>query len=261
VCASFLSAVQPSRLRAYLADLQHGGRNDDGLFQRIQLLAWPDPSAHWQLVDRPPAAAAQARATSIFSTLIKLDAQFPLILHFAEEDRAQEEFFSWLTDLETELRGEPMPGFLVSHLAKYRSLVPSLAGLFELADHASLGDLPDNVTIDRTHLEQAIRFSNYLRSHALRAYSCVFPPELSAGRELLHHIQKGNLGDSFTTRDVYRPGWFLLKDSRSAEKALECLASKFWIRKTQAAQREPGDGRPPSEQWRVNPKCSSKKQA
>ena len=46
-----------------------GGRGDDGLIQRFQLVVWPDVAGPWRNVDRWPDAAARARAVEIFQRL------------------------------------------------------------------------------------------------------------------------------------------------------------------------------------------------
>jgi hypothetical protein len=61
-----------------------------------------------------------------------MDALQPLQLKFALD--AQELFAEWIQELEHKLRSDELHPALVSHLAKYRSLMPSLALLFELAD-------------------------------------------------------------------------------------------------------------------------------
>ena len=53
VCISLLGNIQPARLRWFLSQAFNGGRGDDGLFQRFQILVWPDPPSDWRLIDRP----------------------------------------------------------------------------------------------------------------------------------------------------------------------------------------------------------------
>jgi hypothetical protein len=47
-------------LNWYLSDALGGGPGDDGLFQRFQIIVWPDPPLKWTLVDRAPNGAALA---------------------------------------------------------------------------------------------------------------------------------------------------------------------------------------------------------
>jgi putative DNA primase/helicase len=65
---------------------------------------------------------------------------------------------------------------LISHLSKYRSLMPSLALLFELADRASIEGFDGSCLAGREnfvsleHTRQAAAFCDYLESHAYPEY-------------------------------------------------------------------------------------------
>jgi hypothetical protein len=147
---------QPARLRSYLADALQDGPLNDGLLQRFQVLVYPDSPQDWRYVDRPPLAEAISNAERMYHRLAHLDAAQPLRFRF--EGAAQELFVAWLTDLESKLRGVDLHPALVSHLAKYRSLMPSLALLFELADGGT-------DTISLAHTRQSAAFCDYLESH------------------------------------------------------------------------------------------------
>ena len=138
-CMSMLGGIQPARLRSYLVDALHDGPSNDGLIQRFQLLVWPDTEREWRYVDRPPDAAAEKRVADIFRLLISIDPSQPLLFRFDVD--AQQLFKAWLSELEATVRSEDLHAGLVSHLSKYRSLMPSLALLFELADRAAQGRL------------------------------------------------------------------------------------------------------------------------
>jgi len=130
-CMSMLGGIQPARLRSYLAEALEDGPSNDGLIQRFQLLVWPDTESAWRYVDRPPDADSEERAARIFRTLVDLDAKNPKRLHFAPD--AQELFVEWLKELEHKVRGNELHPALISHLSKYRKLMPALSLLFELA--------------------------------------------------------------------------------------------------------------------------------
>jgi hypothetical protein len=252
VCVSLLGNIQPARLRWYLSQAFGGGPNDDGLFQRFQIFVWPDPPRNWKLIDRPPDAQALLLAERVYSSLAKVSADDPIHMHFGSE--AQELFFAWLSELEGRVRGDSnlAPAF-VAHLAKYRSLMPSLTALFELADRAaSQGDLDGKITISLDHARQAAAYCAYLESHAQRAYASVASPHSRAARELARHIQAGDLPSVFTTRDVYLKGWSGSDSPEGARAALEVLGDAAWIRRAESTQ-SPSGGRP-SETWVINPK-------
>jgi len=219
VCISLFGNIQPSRLRCYLSTALAGGPNDDGLFQRFQIIVWPDPPGKWRLIDRAPNTAALAVAEKIFNSLSSLSTEEPIDACFAAD--AQNLFFSWWTELEGKIRGAPgLHPAMLGHLSKYRSLMPSLALLFALADRAALdAAIPAGMTVGLEHARQAAAYCEYLESHANRVYTCVVSPETAAARDLAYHIKVGDLPELFTTRDVYVKGWRSLDSAERARVA------------------------------------------
>jgi putative DNA primase/helicase len=258
VCVSLIGNIQPARLRWYLADAVRGGANDDGLFQRFQVMVWPDPpKGDWKLVDRPPNARALAIAERVFTQLANLPVDDPPVqLRFGPE--AQALFEAWWRDLEKKVRSESgLAPVMVAHLAKYRSLMPSLSALFEMADRlADGGHLRDVVYASRDHAEEAIAFCGYLESHAQRVYACVVSPECRAARELGKHIKRSDIPQSFTTRDVYIKGWSGLDKPETARAALSVLEDAGWVRRVVSGA--PSTGGRPAENWIVNPKAPAR---
>lgn len=164
-CMSMLGGIQPGRLRSYLAEALADGPSNDGLIQRFQILVWPDTGAEWKYVDRGPDAAAERRAAEIFRKLVGLDAWGPLCFRFYPE--AQNLFVEWLTELETKIRGDELHPALVSHLSKFRKLMPALALLFELADRAVADTVgSSDLCVSLAHTAQAAEWCSYLESHA-----------------------------------------------------------------------------------------------
>lgn len=145
---SVFGGTQPGKLRAYIAAATDPeGAGADGLLQRFQILVWPDEAPPWKNHDRAPNLGARDRAWNIFKTLDKLtpadlgvDSPIPgtiPALRFGAE--AQDFFNGWRDRLERRLRSTEMadrPAF-EAHLAKYRSLMPTLALLFYLIDWAA----------------------------------------------------------------------------------------------------------------------------
>jgi putative DNA primase/helicase len=244
-CVSMLGGIQPARLRSYLADALQDGPQNDGLFQRFQVLIYPDVPQGWQYVDRPPNSAAIAGAEALYHRLAHLDAAEPLRFHFAAD--AQELFIAWLTDLEGKVRCDDLHPALVAHVAKYRSLMPSLALLFELAD-----DGTETVLIQ--HAQQAAAWCDYLESHAERIYSMLISPERQAAAELGRHLKAGwkRQDGMFTVRDVYQNNWRGLTTPEDVRRALPLLQDAGWVRRVEVEQ---GKGRP-TELYAINPKLA-----
>jgi hypothetical protein len=133
---SLLGGIQPDQLAAYLVT-GHLRLQDDGLIQRFQLMVWPDVNTDWDYVDRTPNAAALTIVEEVYQRLVALSTGSPLRFRLSRD--AQELFVTHSECLEGRLRRDDLPLILKSHLSKYRSLMPSLALLFELADRAGGG--------------------------------------------------------------------------------------------------------------------------
>ena len=104
-------------------------------------------------------------------------------------DEAQEVFDRWRDELETRLRTEELPPALESHLAKYRSLMPSLALIFHLIEYVD-GTAEGGAVGLRPAL-QAAAWCEYLETHAARLYSSAENPAMEGARTLLDRIRKG----------------------------------------------------------------------
>jgi putative DNA primase/helicase len=154
------------------------------------------------------------------------------------------------------LRGNELHPALVSHLSKYRKLMPALALLFELADLAVAGlDITDssNLLVSLEHTRQAAAFCDYLESHANRIYSCVTTPQMRAAQELADRIKTRRVGADgfFSCRDIYLKGWSGLDSLEAVRLATQVLEDAGWIREL-SADRTPAGGRP-SLRYQVNP--------
>jgi putative DNA primase/helicase len=251
ICVSLLGNIQPGRLRWYLSEVLEGGPTDDGLFQRFQLLVWPDPPRNWRLVDRSPNCAAAVAAEKVYAQLANLSSDSPVQMRFDPD--AQQLFNQWWTALENTLRNESgLSASLVAHFAKYRSLLPSLAGLFELADLAAAENLSAAALVSLNHTRQAAALCDFLGTHARRVYASVISHESRAARELARHIRIKDVSEAFALRSIYLKGWSGLDSAERVRGALSILEGAGWVRRVPSTP-HPGGGRP-SEEWLVSPK-------
>jgi putative DNA primase/helicase len=244
-CVSMLGGIQPGPLARYLRATVRGGIGDDGLMQRFQLLVYPDPPATWRNVDRWPDTDGRNRAFEVFERLDTLtsdrlaaegnDTGIPFLRFDADAQRLSDQ---WRESLMARLRGGHEHAAIEAHLAKYPSLLPSLALLFHLADAGT----PGPVTLVPT--QRAAAWCDLLEGHARRVYSIVTAENFRAARALLHKLRTGALGCSFTKRDVYRAGWSGLADRELVAEALEALEDYGWVRRTVTAET---GGRPRTE--------------
>lgn len=254
LCLSVFGGIQPAKLAGYFNDISSYG--NDGMMQRFQLTVYPDPVKR-EYVDKYPDTMARERAYKVvegfadfdYQTLGKHDRFEPIpYLNFAAD--AQPVFKQWLIDLEALLQSEELTPLLEEHFAKYRSLVPSLALLFHLIDYAAGTTDARDVTLSA--LEKAIRFTEFLKSHAKRIYSLFGDGKQYAAYELSKRIAKGDLGESFKASDVARKGWHSLDKTDKVVGAVGELIDADWLIEQQAAP-NPQGGRPEAPTYFINP--------
>jgi hypothetical protein len=225
LCLSVIGGTQPGVMGEYVRQANSGGAGADGLIQRFSLGVYPDVSPDWHEVDRYPDSDARLAVSQLAE---RLDSMNPEDVG-AEDDLhggvpflrfdgdAQELFSEWRKALEQRLRSGDEHPAIVSHLSKYRKLVPSLA----LINH--LCDARDGGPVTEAALLRAIAFSEYLESHARRIYSHATRPDIDAAKALLKRIAGGKMITPFKTRDVYIKGWTGLETPQKAQAAIDLL--------------------------------------
>lgn len=248
---SIVGSIQPGPLRDYFRDAVRGGKGDDGMLQRFQLAVWPDISSTWINVDRWPDTKGKQEAWNTFRSLDGLTAEELGVEHDKHDAdgipflrftaSAQDRFDEWRGTLEGRLRSGELTPYLEAHLAKYRSLVPSLALLIHLAERADGG-------VGLSALGRALRWAEYLETHARRIYGHAVQSDVAAAKLLLVKLRKGELRDGFTMRDVYRRQWSGLTDRQAVEEALALLVDHDYLR-----QHEKRTGGKPLVTFTINP--------
>lgn len=254
LCFSVMGGLQPSRLREYLRSAVFGGKGDDGLAQRLQMMVYPDIATGWSHVDRRPDVNAALAADLVFDRLASIapadiGANLPLgdgipVLKFDNE--AQHLFDEWRAVLENNLRSGDRHPALESHISKYRKLVPALA----LLDHLISGHI-GNVKV--ASLKRAIAWQRYLLAHAQRCYACVTSASMDSAKALSNHIKRGALDDGFTVREVYRHNWSMLSNVKESTEAVEVLVDMGWLRPINDKKQDSVDGRP-TVRYYINPR-------
>lgn len=253
VCLALLGGIQPGKVQSYVREAVAGGAGDDGLLQRFGLAVWPDVAREFVKVDRWPETAARQQAWTVFERLNQLQPanDEPHVWRFTPE--AQALFWEWLLPFETEIRGDELHPALVSHLAKFRKLVPALALIFTLVDAPG-----SDLRVDADELARALAWAHYLRSHAERLYSAAVRPETAGASLLLDKLKRGKLTDgdgvlleSFAPRQVAVKHWAGLGTPAEVRKAAEVLADYGWLMLQQDAPGAAG-GRP-SERFVLHP--------
>ena len=221
--------------------------------QRFQLLVYPDPLPEWRNVDRAADGEAARRAHECFARLDMLNAEAIstylltndtgagyAFLRFADE--AQEFFDSRRGDLEVSLRtGEFEHPALEAHMAKYRSLMPSLALIFHLMDR--VGNATDAEAVTRDAAQRAAARCTFLEAHAQRVYGLALNADVQRAKTILEHLRRGYVSEEFTARDLYSKHWAGLATSKDVAEPLSILEDYGWLRSFALSGTETG-GRP-----------------
>ncbi len=221
LCLSIIGGIQPGVLAEYVRQATGGGAGADGLLQRFGLMVYPDIAPECSYVDRYPNSQAREAVNVLAERLDNLnptetDAEVGGVPFLRFDDPAQRLFSEWIVALDTRLRsGEEHPA-IVSHLSKYRKLIPSLALINHLCDTGQ-------GAISEKALLRAIAFSEYLESHARRIYSYATRPDIDAAKTLLKRLASGKLPDVFKARDIYQKGWAGLENPSKAQAAINLL--------------------------------------
>lgn len=254
VCLSMVGGIQPGKIQEYVRGAMAGGTGDDGLLQRFGLTVWPDMLGDYVHVDQWPDTQAKQAAWAVFERLAVLqpgEDDTPIVWRFTPG--AQALFVQWLTAFEIELRGDDLHPAIVSHLAKYRKLIPALALVFALIDTPDSDNL-----IYENEINRALAWCDYLRTHVERLYSAATRPETTGAASLLAKINAGRLVDAdgvlmdgFTPRLAANKGWAGLTTTDEVRKAADVLADYDWL-KLEVVKAGATGGRP-SDRYFINP--------
>ena len=155
-------------------------------------------------------------------------------------------FVEWLVPFENELLSDDLHPAMVSHLSKYRKLIPALALLFALIDTPDTSGI-----VHEGELLRALAWCDYLRTHANRLYAAAVMPETTAAAALLAKLKAGKLTDSFKLKDVQQNGWAGLSTTEDVRKAVNMLVVYDWLH-CETGQAGPAGGRP-SETFKIHP--------
>jgi putative DNA primase/helicase len=275
-CISITGTIQPGPLSRVVSGAVDG-QEADGFLPRFQIPFYPDP-VKYQHVDRRPNIQAEDRAFEVFRALGQLDAEsvgaaFEVgnnipSLHFSED--AQPFFDEWLRTLECEklpaAQGTPL---IESHLAKHRSLMPSLALLFHLIDVVDEANSVGSATRGAVSLQaaqMAAQWCDVLEEHARRIYQLAYEGSLHSALALAERIKDGSIhnlrqsdGTRFKTGDVVQRGWSSLSTTEDVNRAVTFLEERHWLQFMESPPLAQG-GRP--EQWiYVHPNLLQEKDA
>jgi putative DNA primase/helicase len=254
-CMSLFGGIQPGPLARYLRAAA-AGDDADGFIPRFQLLVYPDLPTSWVNVDRWPDTEAKSRAYLVFRLLDSLAPETTGAALDGERARhflgfspeAQELFDEWRDSLENALRSGRDGPLIVAHLAKYRSLMPTLALLFHLVEFVAGRSGPGSIA--KAHALAAAAWCEYLEAHARRVYQSALDGDPETVAQLAERIKK-SLPNPFRARDVVRKGWAGLDRTEVVECTLLVLEDRNWVKGVESLPSTMG-GRPTVDYW-INP--------
>ncbi len=242
-CVGLFGCCTPGGLSDYVSAAMAGGRGDDGLMQRLQITVWPDSPKEYRHVDRWPDSPALQKLAEVFELLADLEpSEFATFDQFDDggipwlrfDHAGQTVFDLWDSTLQRRLRADDLPEAFESHLSKYASMVPSIALVLHLASG-------DRGPVSCEAALTAVRWSEYLESHAHRVYSIATAPERQAALPLLRRLIDWPADKPIRVRLIRENGWAFLSDNDSIEGALDLLKDCGWVR---AIDIKPVTGRP-----------------
>jgi hypothetical protein len=254
-CLSLFGGIQPGPLAAYLR-ASMSGEDCDGFIPRFQVMVYPDPHRDFINVDRWPDAEAKERAITVFRALDRLDpvargcaidgeSDIPF-LRF--DDEAQSLFDEWRGELEYRLRSKSLSPLMSTHLSKYRSLMPSLALIFQLVESY---EEPRFKPVSLQAAETAVSWCKRLEGHASRIYHATEEGDTNVAVRLAGQL-KDSLPNPFTYRHVVKKGWSGLATVEEVRRAVGVLEDRNWVQAIEPAKMARG-GRPTVSVW-VHPK-------
>ena len=183
LCLSLFGGIQPVKLIQYLRNPQTNLAHDDAL-QRFQLLVYPDPTPKRKHVDQYENIEAKNAFFAILKKLAYADFhdigaisdQFIKVPWFHFNVETKKAFEDWLSANEDKVENKNEDPALREHFSKFPKLLCALALIFHLIELADQGKKETYIPL--RHLQNAIKWCEYLESHARRIYAMAKTPSL-----------------------------------------------------------------------------------
>ncbi len=256
LCVSIFGGTQPDKLVGYLESATNKLGND-GMLQRFQVLVYPDPN-RWSWVNEAPNRDVRASVMELFEALASFNptdwgaspadesTKFP---HYKFSVEAQALFADWSRELNTERIPQEEDPLIQQHLAKYEKLLPALALIFHLIEGA--GGSPQGL-VSAQIVWRAAAWCEYLEAHARRCYGLLRDDGLRSAEALAKKLERGELNEGFTLREVRRNQWRSLTTDDAVAAAAEWLEDAGWIIGELSGGAGPGSGRRTT-RYRIHP--------
>jgi putative DNA primase/helicase len=235
VCLSVFGSTQPGVIAEFVRHAVKGGVGDDGLIQRFGLMVYPDKQDEncIKFVDQSPNLSAQVEMESLFEFISEAtpedflaeQGEYDSTPFLRLDPEAYELFKEWNISNEKRILGGELHPALESHLSKYNK---QLLGLALICHIASGG----KGAVSAIAMDQALAWLEYLEPHAHRIFFAVSSVKTDAAKILLKRIDKAELEDGFTVREVYRKGWAFMSTQEEAQGVINLLVEHGYLKAT-----------------------------
>jgi len=233
---SICGSTQPNKIYQTLKSASSGKSEDDGLFNRFQLLAFPEDTIS-SYVDFPKDEELDSEVKKIFQVFDNFIPTEILKLKIEFDDSTQELYKEWSEKLELKKRSETIREnpFYIQHLGKFGALVAKLSLLFELVKLAHSNSENFSMSlyttkISKDSLSMAINWCGFLESHFEKLIALFRSPGLTEAHRIADKIKKGLIKDNSNVRSIYRNGWTGLNTEELVMNGLETLENYAWLR-------------------------------
>lgn len=245
LCVSVIGGIQPGTLKRLFVLKPGAQLGSDGFIERFAMTVWPDALGAYRYSDEPLSDDATAAVNGLFARVVAQTKQAKGSQKIWQFDKVgQPVYIQWVTDHQNRLRTGMEATVLKSHLEKYGKLMPSLALLHKLT---TVTDASCN-EVGVHEVELAIRWTEYLASHAARLYDFLYHQRASSGADLLlKHLRQHarlNLAQPspvIPVRELVRNNWQGLGSYPAISLACDELEERGWL---QRFQLKPVVGRP-----------------
>jgi hypothetical protein len=235
---SLFGGIQPIKLAQYLRNPKVC-LTTDGTLQRFQLLVYPNKVTYTQLVDSYENTDAKNRFFDVLRKLAHADFhdlggqsdEFNPIPWFYFSIDARLAFIKWHQENEALVANNSEGAPLRQYFAKRDKLLCGIALIFHLIEFADKGGSERYIPL--TIFNQALRWCEYLTSHARRIYGLVENPSLASATILAAKLKdskvKNRLEPGFTARDLRLHHWIGLTSGEDINSALARLEELNWL--------------------------------
>lgn len=220
-CETIMGCMNPNPLVRRIAAAVDEGENDDGFTQRLQVMVMPDiPQLDDKPVDETPKTSDKIIEDIVHKLLQTSFAPFgnPPGVHFSSEAQpVLDNYLMKLRGYSSNMRYSPG---LRKHFAKYDKLVASLSLIFHMLDYIRFTrNEPEPISLKA--LEYAVRYTEYLKTHAIRIYQLTLGMEMKTIKEILRRIEVGDIVSGTTLRELHQRSLSGLTDRKKVIDAME----------------------------------------